>query len=371
MKILVTGALGFIGKHLVEALKRREGLDVFAMDRSWSDVQLDDALKGVHFIFHIAGVNRPPTSDEFAKGNAGFTEEICRKLVRLGRNPTMVLTSSIQAELDNPYGQSKKAAEHAVAAYSKETGAPAAIFRLKNVFGKWCRPNYNSVTATFCHNIAHDLPIQISDESRELALVYIDDVVAALVSVFEKPPQPGQVEWRNVDKSHEITLGELARRIRSFRQSRQTLFVPDFADEFSRKLYATYLSYLPPSEFAYVLDKKTDQRGVLAEFVKSPPFGQIFVSRTKPGITRGNHYHHTKTEKFMVVEGEAIIRFRNINGSDVVEYPVTGKDFKVVDIPPGYTHSIENVGDGEMVTLFWACEIFDPTRADTYFVNVK
>lgn len=265
------------------------------------------------------------------------------------------------------------------------------------MFGKWCRPNYNSVTATFCHNIAHDLPISISDPNRELDLVYIDDVVAAFIAVLEEKSEvrsqkAAAVEFREVPRSFKVTLGELAARIRSFRESRRTLVLPDFSDDFNRCLYATYLSYLDGPDFAYRLDQKTDPRGTLAEFVKSATAGQIFVSRTKPGVTRGNHYHHTKTEKFLVVEGEAVIRFRSVASqgqgakgeeerrtsnvehpglnAEVIEHKVSGREFRVVDIPPGYTHSIENVGSGELVTLFWASEVFDPERPDTFPLNV-
>jgi UDP-2-acetamido-2,6-beta-L-arabino-hexul-4-ose reductase len=253
--------------------------------------------------------------------------------------------------------------------WSAKTGGRVVILRLKNVFGKWCRPNYNSVTATFCHNIAHDLPIVISDPNRELELVYIDDVVAAFMGCLDDAIASGY-EQRDVKPSYRITLSELAGKIRSFRESRRSLVLPSLEDEFTRRLYATYVSYLDGGEFAYCLEQKTDPRGMLAEFMKSAQFGQIFVSRTKPGITRGNHYHHTKTEKFLVVEGEAVIRFRHVGGGDVIEHHVNGRKFKVVDIPPGYAHSIENVGIGELVTLFWASEIFDQTKLDTYPMTV-
>jgi UDP-2-acetamido-2,6-beta-L-arabino-hexul-4-ose reductase len=389
--ILVTGSAGFIGKHLVEALGRRQDVRVIQYDIGNTEMELNKGLAAADFIFHLAGVNRPDRAEEFKTGNADFTASICGSLLALGRNPTVVFSSSVQAELDNPYGLSKRQAEASLKQWAeagrqeREDGdresevrgqiseAPprAIIFRLKNVFGKWCRPNYNSVTATFCHNIAHDLPITISDPAKELDLVYVDDVIAAFLEVLDAPQTTAPCAYAEVPRSFKVTLGELAARIRSFRNSRTTLVMPSFAEAFTRCLYATYLSYLDGADFGYNLEIKTDHRGSLAEFMKSAQFGQIFVSRTKPGITRGNHYHHTKTEKFFVVEGEGVIRFRHIAGTEIIEHRVSGKDFKVVDIPPGYTHSIENVGDSEMVVLFWASEIFDPPRPDTYIMEVK
>jgi len=370
MKALVTGAGGFIGRHVVEALRRQPGMEVMEFDVQHPPPVLAEALAQADFIFHLAGVNRPQNVSEFETGNAGFTEELCARLTQLGRQPIFVLSSSIQAGLDNPYGVSKRLAEEALAHWTSSAGGRAVIFRLKNVFGKWCRPNYNSVTATFCHNIAHDLPITIADAQRDLDLVYVDDVVAAFLSVMNQRPASGVCEFREVERSFKVTLGDLAARIRSFRESRRTLVLPSLEDEFNKRLYATYLSYLDGADFAYSLDIKTDNRGNLAEFMKSAQFGQIFVSRTKSGITRGNHYHHTKTEKFLVLEGEAVIRFRHIAGQEILEHRVAGKDLKVVDIPPGYTHSIENVGSTEMLVLFWASEIFDPQRPDTFAMPV-
>ncbi len=352
----------------MEALGRNQNVRAIGYDLGVSDSELEAALAQADIIFHLAGVNRPQNVDEFKQGNTGFTEQICTRLEAMKRTPLVVMSSSIQAELDNPYGVSKRMAEEALMSWAERTGASAVIFRLKNVFGKWCRPNYNSVTATFCHNIAHGLPVSISDPSRELELVYIDDVVEAFLKTMEEQPTGG--EFRGVERSFKVTLGELAAKIRSFRESRTTLRLPPMDDAFTRCLYATYLSYLDGPDFAYGLEIKTDNRGCLAEFMKSAQFGQIFVSRTKPGITRGNHYHHTKTEKFMVVEGEAVIRFRHILNGGIIEHKVSGRDFRVVDIPPGYTHSIENVGATEMIVLFWASEIFDPTIPDTYFKNV-
>jgi UDP-2-acetamido-2,6-beta-L-arabino-hexul-4-ose reductase len=368
MNILVTGAKGFIGRNLVAWLSRQPDCRVYQHDSGNTREELNEALANAELVYHLAGVNRPQSESEFQTGNVDFTSQVCNELLRLGRRVPIVLSSSIQATLENPYGFSKRQAEAVVAQYAQLGGARVVIYRLQNVFGKWCRPNYNSVVATFCHNIAHDLPITISDPNRELELIHVDDVVAHFLR--ELPRADGvsdddRVGYRQVTPTYRITLGRLAELIRSFRRSRQSLHLPDFHDEFTRKLYGTYLAYLEPDDFAYDLEMKCDPRGCLAEFIKSPFMGQVFVSRTAPGITRGNHYHHTKTEKFLVVEGEAVIRFRHIESGRVVEYRVNGRDFRVVDISPGYTHSIENIGAGELVTLFWASEIFDPSRPDT------
>ncbi len=367
--VLVTGAKGFVGRNQCTVLRRRDDLKLFEYDVDSAPSVLEEGLQSADVVLHLAGVNRPQTTDEFQTGNAGITGDVCRRLAELGRSPKLVITSSIQAALDNPYGVSKRGAEQALEAYSQQTGGEAVVYRLKNLFGKWCRPNYNSVTATFCYNIAHDLPIQISDPSYELELTYIDDVVAAFVGEVDAPQSSG---FRMAESltSYKLSLGQLAELIRSFHSHRKNLMLPDYSNPFVRALYATYLSYREPQDYEYGLDIKSDPRGSLAEFVKSPAFGQIFVSHTKPGITRGNHYHHTKTEKFMVVQGEAVIRMRQIEGQQVVEFPVKGLDYRVVDIPPGYTHSIENVGGTEMVTLFWSSEVFNPDKPDTYFEAV-
>jgi UDP-2-acetamido-2,6-beta-L-arabino-hexul-4-ose reductase len=270
--------------------------------------------------------------------------------------------------LDNSYGVSKREAEQVLLQFRASTGASIRIYRLKNVFGKWCRPNYNSVTATFCYNIANDLPIRISDPRRELELSYVDDVVAAFLSEIDG--LHAEDETGADVKSYSIQLGDLAGRIQAFHDMRANLILPDFADWFNRALYATYLSYIPPEELRHSLDIKSDDRGSLAEFIKQEHFGQVFVSRTKPGITRGNHYHHTKTEKFFVVEGDGLIRMRAIEGGRIEEYSVSGSEYQVIDIPPGFTHSITNVGAGEMVTLFWSSEMFDPNCPDTYYLPV-
>lgn len=384
MNILITGSNGFIGKNLCVALKRLEGVNVLEYDLDSPLGTLDFGLGVADVIFHLAGVNRPLTEDEFHTGNTGSTKEICRILAGMGRRPKIVLSSSIQAELDNPYGVSKRNAEEVLRRFAEESGAVCVVYRFKNLFGKWCRPNYNSVTATFCHNIAHGLPIRISDPANKLELTYIDEVVSAFIA--ELNDEKTGFQFANDLPSTQVTLGELAEKIQRFRKLRTDLKLPDFSNPFDRALYATYQSYLEGDNFAYGLDIKSDQRGSLAEFIKSPSMGQIFISHTRSGITRGNHYHHTKTEKFMVVQGEAVIRFRSINPEireqraevggqrpedpGVIEYKVRGEDYRVVDIPPGYTHSIENVGNSDLVTLFWASEMFDPEKPDTFYEKV-
>jgi UDP-2-acetamido-2,6-beta-L-arabino-hexul-4-ose reductase len=371
MKVLVTGASGFVGRNLCAALAARDEVSLTAYDVDSAARLFEDGLREADVVYHLAGVNRPRDPAEFAAVNRGLTEEICQRLLRLGRRPTFVLSSSIQAELDNLYGQSKRAAEEAVRRFCQQTSARGVVHRFKNLFGKWCRPNYNSVTATFCHNIAHGLPIQISDPANEVDLTYIDDVVVALIGeLAAREGAGGGFQFARPLPSHRTTLGELAALVQSFREYRTTLRVPDFSQAFVRDLYATYLSYLPAEDFAYALGVRADARGSLAEFLKSPGVGQIFVSRTRPGVTRGNHYHHTKTEKFLVVEGEAAIRLRRIGTDEVVEFRVRGEEYRVVDIPPGYTHSIENIGIADLVTLFWASEMFDVDRPDTVVQDV-
>jgi UDP-2-acetamido-2,6-beta-L-arabino-hexul-4-ose reductase len=373
MNVLITGAKGFIGRNLTAGLRTRPDISISCNDVDNTFEELQQSLTQVDFVYHLAGVNRPQTELEFQTGNVDFTADLCTALRKLGRPVPLVLSSSVQATLDNPYGRSKRQAEEVVQRYAQEAGTKTIIYRLQNVFGKWCRPNYNSVVATFCYNIAHDLPINITDPAREIELIHVDDVVAHLIHELETTldaSETGSTTYRQVSPSYKITLADLAALIRSFRTSRTTLYIPDMSDALTHKLYGTYLSYLEPSDFAYALDKKSDARGSLAEFIKSPSIGQIFVSRTKPGITRGNHYHHTKTEKFLVVEGEAIVRFRHIESGQVIEYTVSGADFRVIDIPTGYTHSIQNIGASELVTLFWASEIFNPQQPDTYALPV-
>ena len=368
--ILVTGSQGFIGQNLVQALKRRVDYRVFEFDINDELDFLAEAVRQVDIIFHLAGINRPEKIEEYESGNVGFTKSLVSLLEEAKVKPVIVFSSSIQARLDNPYGQSKRRAEEVLINWADRYDGTVAIFRLPNVFGKWCKPNYNSAIASFCNNIACGLVINITDPERVLELVYIDDVVNKFLSVIEKPPAKG-AGFYEVEPVFKIKLTEVVELIRSFKNSRQSLVLPDFSDPFIKRLYATYLSYLPENEFSYRPEIKIDNRGQLAELLKSPYSGQIFISRTKPGITRGNHYHGTKTEKFIVIDGEAIIRFRHIKRGDVIEYRISGNDLQIVDIPPGYTHSIENVGDKELIVLFWASEIFDPQKPDTYPLEVK
>jgi UDP-2-acetamido-2,6-beta-L-arabino-hexul-4-ose reductase len=356
MKVLVTGAKGFLGRNLMMRLQTMPEVEATGVDAgdAW-----EEGLREAEVVFHLAGVNRPQDEEEFERVNVGMTREMVERLVAWGRSPRVVFASSIQAQLDNPYGKSKRRAEEVLA----EWGGPVRVHRLRNLFGKFSRPNYNSVVATFCHNAAHGLGLEVHDGGRELELSYVDDVVEAMVG--EMAGQEREIPY------FRVSVGELARRIAEIRDSRKTLVLPDLEDRLTVCLRATYLSYVPAAEREVRLDVKRDARGSLAEFVKTAGAGQIFVSRTAPGVTRGNHYHETKTEKFFVVEGEGLLQMRRVDGTEVEEYRLRGEDYQVVDIPPGWTHSITNVGTGEMVTLFWASEIFDPQRPDTYFLAVE
>ena len=368
--VLVTGANGFIGKNLIVALKRRKDIQIIHYDLDSPENLLEEALAKADFIYHLAGVNRPERVEEFTEGNVDLTNQICEILCRLGRNPMIILSSSTQALLDNPYGLSKRQAEEVLLNFSKQTGAAVFVFRLNGVFGKWCQPNYNSVVATFCNNIASNLPISISDPKKAIELVYIDDVVLTFINILDNILPVADGVFFNVKPTYQISLGELAETIQEFHDSRTTLEMKEMSGAFTRALYGTYISYLPRDSFSYDLTIKSDSRGDLAELLKSPSIGQIFVSRTRPGFTRGNHYHDTKVEKFVVLDGEAVIRFRHILEEDIIEYPISGHNFRVVDIPPGYTHSIENIGSDDLIVLFWADEIFNPDIPDTISMTV-
>lgn len=369
MKILVTGAKGFIGKNLVAELRNRKYTDIFEYDKDSDPSVIEKYCKEADFIFHLAGVNRPKDQIKYMEGNVGFTSTLLDILKKHQNTCPILLSSSIQAELDNPYGRSKKAGEDLLFNYSKETGSKVLIYRLPNVFGKWCRPNYNSAIATFCHNIAHDLPITVNDPNVLMNLVYIDDVVNELINALEgKENRKG--DFCEIPIVHTINLGEIVQLIYSFKKSREELSIPDMSDEFTKKLYSTYLSYLPEDKFGYELNMNIDNRGSFTEFIRTPDRGQVSVNISRPGITKGNHWHHTKNEKFLVVSGKGVIRFRKIDSEEVIEYYVSGDKLEVIDIPAGYTHNIENLGDTDMVTIMWANEPFDPEKPDTYYMEV-
>ena len=369
MKILVTGANGFIGKNLIEELKNRKYSEIYKCDKETTKQELEEYIERCDFIFHLAGVNRPQNEEDFMKGNFGFTSEMLELLKKHNNKAPIVITSSIQPELDNPYGKSKKAGEHLMFSYAKETNAKVMVYRLPNVFGKWCKPNYNSVVATFCYNIARDLPIKVNDPEVTLNLVYIDDVVDELILALEREAHKKD-EFCYVPIVHTIKLGEIANLIYSFKVSRKNLLIPNMEEAFTKKLYSTYLSYLPENEFNYPLKMNIDNRGSFTEMFKSGERGQVSVNISKPGIVKGNHWHNTKNEKFVVVSGKGKIKFRKVGSDEVIEYDVNGDKIEVVDIPVGYTHSIENIGDTDMVTIMWANEVFDPDKPDTYYLEV-
>jgi UDP-2-acetamido-2,6-beta-L-arabino-hexul-4-ose reductase len=380
MNILITGAAGFIGKNLLaELLNIKTGkakhnslstdLTLFEFDIDTDFKLLDTYCKDADFVFHLAGVNRPKEQSEFMEGNFGFTSKLLDTLKKHNNTCSIMISSSIQAEFDNLYGASKKAGEDLLLRYSKETGSKVHIYRFPNVFGKWCRPNYNSAVATFCHNIAHDLPIQVNDANVPMTLVYIDDVVQELINcLHEKPNKKGN--YCEVAIEHKIKLGEIVDLIQSFKESRSSLHTPDLSIPITKKLYSTYLSYLPKDKFSYPLKMNTDERGSFTEFLKSPDRGQVSINISKPGITKGNHWHHTKNEKFLVVSGKGVIRFRKIDSEEIIEYFVSSKKLEVVDIPVGFTHNIKNLGDNDMVTVMWVNEVFDPEKPDTFFEKV-
>ena len=370
MKILVTGAKGFVGKNLVLELKNRGYNEIFEYDIDTPKELLNKYTKECEFVFHLAGVNRPKDASEFMKGNFGFTSELLDSLKENANKAPILITSSIQAKLDNDYGKSKKAGEDLLFEYSKQNNVDVFVYRLPNLFGKWCRPNYNSVIATFCNNVANNLPIQINDENVELTLAYIDDVVDEFISCLAgKANKKDMFCYINV--THKEKLGYIANLINSFKESRNNLILPNVKEgSFEKKLYSTYLSYLDKNDFSYPLKMNIDNRGSFTELFKTLNNGQVSVNISKPGITKGNHWHHTKNEKFVVVKGKGIIRFKKVDESEIIEYNVSGEKLEVIDIPVGYTHSIENVGSEDMVTIMWANENFNPNKPDTYFLEV-
>ncbi len=371
MNILITGAKGFIGRNLTAELSNRAsdaGYVLYPIDVDATPEQLQEAVSQADFVFHLAGVNRPKDPAEFAAGNRDFTQTLM-EMLEGAKKPPVLLTSSIQAALDNPYGQSKLGAEQAVMDYAARTGAPVYCYRLPNAFGKWSRPNYNSAVATFCHNLTRGLPITVNDPSVMLNLAYIDDIVEEFLRALEGSPCR-EGEFCAVQPVHQIRLGDMAELLRSFGQMRDRLDVPDQSDPLTRKLYATYLSFLPPEDFSRTPVIHSDARGSFTELLHLGGYGQVSLNVSKPHITKGEHWHHTKHEKFIVIQGEGVIRFRKPGDETVISYRVSGETQTVVDIPPGYTHNIENLGDTDMLTIMWANERFDPAHPDTYRLPV-
>ena len=381
MNILITGAKGFVGRNLTEALKNiRDGKDrtrnivvdsIYEYDLDTDPQELDAFCKNADFVFHLAGVNRPKDEKEFMEGNFGFTSTLLDTLKKHNNKAPILVTSSIQAALDNPYGKSKKAGEELIFRYGEENGVKTLVYRFPNVFGKWCRPNYNSAVATFCNNIAHDLPITVNDRSHMMTLIYIDDVIDELLNALEgHENRDGDTKYCKVAIEHKITLGEIADMLYGFKNSRDTKIIPDMTG-FSKKLYSTYLSYLDPKDFAYKLKMNKDDRGSFTEILRTANAGQFSVNISKPGITKGQHWHNTKNEKFVVVKGHGLIQLRKIGDTEIHSFEVSGDEITVVDMIPGYTHNIINLSDTEeLVTFMWCNECFDPEKPDTYYEEV-
>jgi len=369
MYVLVTGSQGFIGLNLLERLSRFEGITVSTFSREDKEDTLAQKVQDADFIFHLAGINRPENTKEFYTGNRDLTKKIVDLAEQTGKKIPILITSSTQAAFDNDYGKSKKESEKLLETYAKKNDTVAYIYRLPNVFGKWSKPNYNTVIATWCYNITRDIPLQVNDGSVVLTLVYIDDVVEHFVRHLDENGQTGTVR-PEVAPVYKKTLSEIKELLEAFKESRVSLTVPRVGRGFERALYATYLSFLPTDKFSYELQGYADDRGTFYEFVKTLDSGQFSISTTVPGITRGNHYHNSKNEKFLVIKGEASIKHRQIHGDDIIEYKVSDKKMEVVEMIPGYTHDITNTGDSEMVLLLWANEAFERDNPDTYYLEV-
>lgn len=364
MRVLVTGANGFIGKNLLMRFQEKGDIEVVPFTREHNASDLTGMLEGVDWVFHLAGINRPENPQEFITGNAALTQQLCEAIKASGRTIPVVYTSSIQAERDNDYGSSKRDAEEALLALQQDGDNPVFIYRLPNVFGKWARPNYNSAVATFCHNIARDLPVQVNDPAAVIRLVYVDDVVASFMSLLEENSPSGP--FVDVPTEYEITVGELAEQLKRFKATRDNLITEPVGTGLIRALYSTYVSYLPPERFTYTVPQHGDERGVFVEMLKTPDAGQFSYFTAHPGITRGGHYHHSKTEKFLVIKGEACFRFRHMLTGEFYELHTSGSKPEIVETVPGWTHDITNVGQDELVCMLWANEIFDRANPDTF-----
>lgn len=394
MKVLVTGAKGFVGKNLCEALKNvRDGKDktrpdlkieeIYEYDIDSAESQLEEYCKNADFVFNLAGVNRPESQEEFMQGNFGFAGKLLETLKKHNNNCPVMLSSSIQATLigryDGEYGRSKKAGEDLFFDYAKETGAKVLVYRFPNLFGKWCRPNYNSAVATFCHNIANDLPITVNDKNTELELLYIDDVVEEMLNALEGKEHRAEFDGINtvitengkfcaVPVTHKVTLGEIADLLHKFHDQPNTLVIPEMpTGSFAKKLYSTYLSYLPKEKVAFPLKMNIDDRGSFTELIKTVNCGQVSVNISKAGITKGQHWHNSKWEFFIVVKGHGLIQERKIGTDEIIEFEVSGENIKAVHMLPGYTHNIINLSETEdLITVMWANEQFDKDKPDTF-----
>jgi len=372
MKVLITGAGGFVGKNLQQHLSEREDVEVVCFTRANAPTELPRLMERVEFVFHLAGVNRPQNPQEFVIGNTDLTatlvEAVEGEMRVRGRKIAIVCTSSTQAARGNPYGASKRAAEDVLQAFAARTGAAAHIFRLPNVFGKWCQPNYNSAVATFCYNIARGLPIQINDPASPVTLVYVEDVVERFIQLMDGADGVVDAEgFATVTPQYTTTVGEMAGLLETFRASRDTLVTERVGTGLVRALYSTYVSYLPPELFTYAVPMHSDSRGVFVEMLKTPDCGQFSFFTAQPGITRGGHYHHAKTEKFLVIKGEARFRFRDLQTGELHVVVTNGSKPEIVETVPGWTHDITNIGKDEMVVMLWANEVFERSKPDTYF----
>lgn len=363
MKIVVTGAKGFIGKNLCLMLREQGYQSIVEIDRETTREDLAESLDNADFVYHLAGVNRPKDDTEFQVGNADLTSFITQQLTLNPNKVPLVVSSSTQAERDNPYGQSKRLAEKAVVQYGEETGAPFFIYRFPNVFGKWCRPNYNSFVATFCHNTLNDLDITIHDPHAPVTLVYIDDVCTSLIALLANTDKCG---FKSVSPEYQTTVGEVANLLKAFKHSRDSLVTENVGTGLARGLYSTYLSYMTPEQFSYEIPSYGDERGVFSEMLKTKQAGQFSFFTAHPGITRGGHYHHSKNEKFLVLKGTALFKFEHIGTGERYELQTDGSTPQIVETVPGWSHDITNIGVDEMVVMLWANEIFDREAPDTF-----
>lgn len=368
MRILVTGSQGFIGKNLTIRLTELGVHKVTSFDRSSTLDELYSLIDSSDFIFHLAGENRPKDEIDFQRVNVDLTSEICKVIKKIGRKIPLVFASSAQATLKNLYGRSKLAAEEQLEKLHKETNSPITIFRLPGVFGKWCKPNYNSVVATFCNNIANQIPVQINDPNIVIDLAYVDDVVNHFINLISHVPE--SLQFESVSPQYQISLGDLAEQISKFKDSRSSLITERVGTSLNRALYSTYISYLPVNQFTYGLVSHADLRGKFVEMLKTPDCGQFSYFTAHPGVTRGAHYHHTKSEKFLVIKGSALFRFRQILTNEIYEITVDGSEPKVVETIPGWSHDVTNTGEDDLIVMLWANEIFDRQNPDTISAKV-